>query len=377
MEHVKWADVRDQVKILNVYESLAGPIKGSSTARGVLVRCLAGHSDSSPSMHLREDDDHFRSFCCGARGDALDLIQLAGEAANFREAIGYLVDNRLIDGSLTRPDISYISLGNAGGRRSKLINAVPTGHYDYTDENSTVLYRVVRMEGTNADTGEPDKNFDQYHPDQGDEHCAICTLRLTRLLKKATDENWTADGLTRMTKFYFDLPTDGIARSVLSDRVVGAHPGVFRMGSAGIRRVPYRLPKLIAARERGETIFFVEGEKKVHALERLGLTATSAANGSQWRMPPEWANFFKGSPVVIIPDCDPPGRIDCARPRALTLRLAGVKTQIFDLGIDRPKGYDIADWCDERAHLSPADALHDLRSLWDAQRIAMKTPVAS
>jgi putative DNA primase/helicase len=51
-----------------------------------------------------------------------------------------------------------------------------------------------------------------------------------------------------------------------------------------VRRVLYRLPRVLAASKAGEVIFVVEGEKDVHALESLGLVATTNAGGAgKWR----------------------------------------------------------------------------------------------
>lgn len=44
----------------------------------------------------------------------------------------------------------------------------------------------------------------------------------------------------------------------------------------GVQRVLYALPRVIAAVDRGETIYLVEGEKDVAALEGIGLTANHA-----------------------------------------------------------------------------------------------------
>ena len=50
------------------------------------------------------------------------------------------------------------------------------------------------------------------------------------------------------------------------------------------RRVPYRLPQLLAATERGETVWIVEGEKDVHTLMRAGVTATCNPQGAgKWQ----------------------------------------------------------------------------------------------
>ncbi len=71
----------------------------------------------------------------------------------------------------------------------------------------------------------------------------------------------------------------------------------------GVRRVPYRLPEVLKV----ECVFIVEGEKDVETLRGLGLVATTNSGGAgKWR--DEFAAFFKGKDVVILPDNDEPGR---------------------------------------------------------------------
>lgn len=75
----------------------------------------------------------------------------------------------------------------------------------------------------------------------------------------------------------------------------------------GVDRVLYRLPELIADDSDG-WIFIVEGEADVDNLRALGLTVTSNVGGAgKWRK--EYAKYFKGRKVCIIPDNDPPRTI--------------------------------------------------------------------
>jgi len=70
-----------------------------------------------------------------------------------------------------------------------------------------------------------------------------------------------------------------------------------------VRRVPYRLPELVAA-SPGETVFVAEGEKKVELLRGWGLAATCSPGGAgKWR--DEYSKFLAGRDVVILPDNDP------------------------------------------------------------------------
>ncbi len=68
----------------------------------------------------------------------------------------------------------------------------------------------------------------------------------------------------------------------------------------------YRLPQVIAAVTAGTTVYIVEGEKDVHAVESLGAVATTSPMGaSNW--PKVDAAPLTGAHVVIVPDRDEAG----------------------------------------------------------------------
>jgi len=74
----------------------------------------------------------------------------------------------------------------------------------------------------------------------------------------------------------------------------------------GIRRVLYRLPEVIAAAQKGETIYVCEGEKDVESLRELGLVATTNSGGAgKWR--DEYSEFLRSANIVVLPDKDEPG----------------------------------------------------------------------
>ncbi len=75
----------------------------------------------------------------------------------------------------------------------------------------------------------------------------------------------------------------------------------------GIKPVLYRLPEVLEAVKDGRLIHIVEGEKDVENLFKLGLVATTCSSGAgKWR--DYYSDSLRGANVVIIPDCDEPGR---------------------------------------------------------------------
>lgn len=67
----------------------------------------------------------------------------------------------------------------------------------------------------------------------------------------------------------------------------------------------YNLPNFLKAVQNGETVYFVEGEKDVETLKRFNMTATTCGGVGDWKE--EFAEYFKGAEVVILPDNDEVG----------------------------------------------------------------------
>jgi hypothetical protein len=116
----------------------------------------------------------------------------------------------------------------------------------------------------------------------------------------------------------------------------GAGGWIWKLGST--RRVLYRLPRVAAAVQAGETVYVAEGEKDVHALEAAGVTATCNPGGAgKWR--DEYAALFKGGArAVVVADRDEPGRAHAATVAA-SLRNDGALVTI----VEAAEGKDAAD----------------------------------
>jgi 5S rRNA maturation endonuclease (ribonuclease M5) len=155
--------------------------------------------------------------------------------------------------------------------------------YNYTDEQGTLLYQVVRY--VNADGS---KTFKQRRP-------------------------------------------DGKGGSVWNLK--------------GVRRVPYRLPELLSAvQSDAGLILVVEGEKDVDRLRALSYPATCNPGGARkWRH--DFADYFRGAlMVVVLADNDDEGRQHAQQVCTSLLRtVRTVKRHDFT---DLPKGGDVSDWLD-------------------------------
>jgi hypothetical protein len=108
------------------------------------------------------------------------------------------------------------------------------------------------------------------------------------------------------------------------------------------RRVPYRLPEVLAAVKDGRPVFIAEGEKDVAALEAAGFAATCNPGGAgKWL--PEFAPTFQGAAVVIIADKDKPGREHAA---AVASQLYGTAAAVKVLELPDLDGRPVKDAAD-------------------------------
>ena len=69
----------------------------------------------------------------------------------------------------------------------------------------------------------------------------------------------------------------------------------------------YRLPQVVGAVALGATVYVVEGEKDVHALESLGAVATCSPQGASNAAKADWSPLH-GAHIIIIPDQDKAGK---------------------------------------------------------------------
>jgi hypothetical protein len=130
----------------------------------------------------------------------------------------------------------------------------------------------------------------------------------------------------------------------------------WRWSLGDCRRVPYRLPRVLAAVREGRTVYITEGEKDVHSVERAGATATTAPGGAgKWR--DDYDPWFDGADVVIIADRDEPGRKHAAD---VLSHLHGIAKRVI---IAEPaEGKDASD------HLAAGRSLAELAAQQPASR---------
>ena len=129
--------------------------------------------------------------------------------------------------------------------------------------------------------------------------------------------------------------------------------GDWDWGLGECRRILYRLPELIKA-DPNRRVMIPEGEKDVDRLIKLGFVATTSPMGAgRWK--PEYAEFFRGRQVVVIPDRDPIDEklgysVGEQHARDVVKSLVGIAESITILRLeDVPEKGDVSDWLD-RGH---------------------------
>ena len=133
-------------------------------------------------------------------------------------------------------------------------------------------------------------------------------------------------------------------------------------GLGGIETTLYKLPDVIAAREAGDTIYLVEGEKDADTLNARGFVATTNSGGSKaWKK--HHAEWLKGaSHVVLVPDLDKAGyKLTLDRVTDLELLKVPYSIKLPDQSL--PPKSDVTD------HIEAGHAVEDMLEV-DVERIA-------
>lgn len=130
----------------------------------------------------------------------------------------------------------------------------------------------------------------------------------------------------------------------------------------GVRRVLYKLPELLNA-EPDRIVLVAEGEKDVHALERIRFLATTNAGGAgKWRA--DYSASLSGRHVVILPDNDKVGR-EHAATAARSLQGVAESVKVVELPGLPDKG-DPSDWLAAGGTAEALEQLIRAAPTWEA-----------
>lgn len=121
-----------------------------------------------------------------------------------------------------------------------------------------------------------------------------------------------------------------------------------------VQRVPYRLPELIEDIALGRPVFIVEGEKSADRLRAINVPATCFPGGAgKWRA--DYAEWFRGAHVIVLPDNDDPGRLH-GEAVARGLYTAAARVKLLPLP-ELPRKGDVVDWLDSGGTVEALNAL--------------------
>jgi len=261
-------------------------IENEVARRGINLR-IQGAEHVGPCPHCGGDDRFainsdkqvFNCRGCGARGDVIALVEFL-DGCDFKAACTTLTGEP--------PPKAKSNGRDRDASARKLIVA----EFSYYDESGALAFAVERIEFQNPDgsyvtkLGKRKKSFSRKRPDP--------------------------------------------------DR-----PGRWIYNVDGVATIPYRLPELLEALRKNQTILIVEGEAKVDLLLKWNMPATCCVGGAEkWK--PEHSTYLRDADVVLIPDNDGTG---FKHVQTVGESLFGIAKRIRVLALPdlRPKD-DIIDW---------------------------------
>ncbi len=238
-------------------EEFLSRLKGVvETGAGRWSACCPAHDDSNPSMSVTVGDKGGILVHCHAGCTAEAIVGALGlEMADLMPG-----EKRRKKGAAVKKDKGKATDGEGvevlpsfKAPKKKRDYGKLVAEYDYQDATGKVIYRVERRVMANGK-----KTFVQMHPDPSSKY------------------GWT-----------------------------------WGIKGAGVERVPYHLPKILAAGKAGKNVVIVEGEKDVLNVEKLiGCCATCNSGGAgKWER--DWGKYFEGVPkILIVADKDPVEKVN-------------------------------------------------------------------
>jgi hypothetical protein len=256
-------------------------LDGVKPYNGYWTAKCPGHDDRQNSLQISESNGYINIYCHAGCTKEHILAQL------------HLTPNDL-------------HIGANGSKPTQGIQQI-IATYNYTDENSNLLYQVVRYE-----TNRGEKAFRQRHPDKN---------------------------------------------------------GRWIWNIKGVRKTLYRLPELIAGVTSGQTVYVVEGEKDVDNLNKhFGVVATTNSGGgglgNEWGK--EYALYFAGAKVVVIADKDTEKNrfVGQAHAKQICNILHGIAASVkyLELPDNQISVKDASDWINGGGTLAELQALVQVTS---------------
>ena len=237
------------MKIEEFLERLQGV---ESDGKGGYMACCPAHDDSNPSMHVNVGDDGRILVKCFSGCAATEIVAAMG--LKLKDLMPEKERGKRKTAKKTKAAAKKAASVEPSFKAPKKRDfGKAVCNYEYQDETGAVVFRVQRRVMANGK-----KTFVQEHPDPDSKY------------------GWS-----------------------------------FGVSRAGVERVPFRLPRILAAAKAGKAVLIVEGEKDVLAAEKaLGVAATCNPGGAlKWER--GWGKYFAGvKSVLIVADKDPATKRD-------------------------------------------------------------------
>lgn len=219
--------------------------------KGGYMACCPAHDDKNPSMHVNVGDDGRILVKCFSGCSTRDIVSAMGLKMKDLMPAKEKPGKRKPKAKAAAKKAASVEPSFKAPKKRDFGKLVET--YQYQNESGAVVFRVQRRLMANGK-----KTFVQEHPDPQSRY------------------GWS-----------------------------------YGVNRAGVKRVPFRLPRIIEAAKAGKSVVIVEGEKDVIAAEKaLGVAATCNPGGAgKWEA--GWGKYFEGvSSVLIVADKDPIESVD-------------------------------------------------------------------
>lgn len=153
---------------------------------------------------------------------------------------------------------------------------------------------------------------------------------------------WTPVAIRRLglgwdgERVIFPIRTNRLKIQGVARYLPGGSPKM--LAAAGTKRGLFPAPEIIG---RKRTLFVVEGEPDAVSLWSAGVPAVAVPGAQSWR--PEWARRLDGRRLIVMCDCDKPGRDLAATIGELP------NAMVVDLEPSRDDGWDVGELVREAA----------------------------
>jgi hypothetical protein len=275
------------------------------------------NNDEDPSAAIVPGSSgrYWTCFSCGARGDILKAVQYKEGIEGFNNQVRFLSEKYIIkiEKELDGTAVKYDNLKSKQNRSSDYSNSKNNNCNEPTEGKDFDLENSSKRDALNYHK-EIVANY-HYKDEQGN------------ILYKICRRQWMDKGKSK--KDFMAYTKDNNSWS---------------FGIKNARHVIYKLPEVLKAIEDGESIFFVEGEKCVEQVFKLGLVGTTTAFGARGfsAYSKDYASSLSGANIVILPDNDESGQV-FAKEVLKAVKEGAKSIKVLELPDLKLKG-DIVDW---------------------------------